>query len=162
MTMLPAAVAEALAEPGCFVDSHRTPDGVWLHRAVYTGPDAAPAAELGAAGPDGTWQRLRRQPGEGDADLLELAVKHLRGCGFDQRADAVADVVEEHRIAAVELTRAVELAESFRALLERAAPYRDMWSLQLQNSDAYRAALEAVLRAESLAGAKTAAKEALR
>lgn len=101
-------------------------------------------------------------PGGGEPDLLEMAVKHLRGCGFDQRADAVADLVEAHRIAAVELVRAVELAESFRALLGRAAPYRDMWALQLQTSDAYRAALEAVLRAETLADAKSAACEALR
>lgn len=97
-----------------------------------------------------------------DADLLDLAVKHLRGCGFDSRADAVAGLAEAHRIAAAQLERAVAIGEQYRALLEAATPYRDMWALQLQISDGYRRGLENALRAGTLADAKSAVKDALR
>ena len=61
MTGLPAALASALTEPGCFVDSHRLANGAWAHRAVYTGADAPPAVSLGAGSPSGFEQMYRQQ-----------------------------------------------------------------------------------------------------
>lgn len=84
-------------------------------------------------------------------DLLDLAVKHLRGCGFDQRADAVQALVDSYADAVDTARRAVEAGDA----------HRRMYELQLETSDAYRRGLENALRAGSLADAKSAAMQAL-
>jgi hypothetical protein len=100
--------------------------------------------------------------GPGGEDPIEMAVKHLRGCGFDERADAVQDLAAAHALAAETIRRALAVAAGLATALDYAQPYRAMWALQFEASSVYRRALEAVLGAPTLADAKLAAREALR
>lgn len=104
----------------------------------------------------------RFTPGSGaEPDPVQLAVKHLRGCGFDQRADAVQDLAAAHALAEETIRRALAVAAGLATALDLATPYRAMWALQFEQTQAYRRALEAVLGAGSLAEAKAIAKETL-
>ena len=51
-------------------------------------------------------------------DMLEMAVKHLRGCGYDQRADAVQALADSYADAVDTARRALALLEAYRVALE--------------------------------------------
>jgi len=97
-----------------------------------------------------------------EGDLVERAVKNLRGLSMDEQADAVQDLAAAHAQAVDTIRRALAVAAGLAAALDLAQPYRAMFAPQFEASRAYRRALEAVLAAPSLADAKLAARDALR
>lgn len=113
MTLLPTALAAALTEPGCFVDSHRTPDGAWAHRAVYTGADAPAAAELAVDGPDE--MTVRYADPQAAPDPIAAAVRFLRERDEPVYADAVAHLARHARKLTEETERLADLAAGVAA-----------------------------------------------